>query len=226
MFRLFIPFLIQKNSAVRLFASFYAVRAPRVPLFEEEINHLRAALFLNIIRPLFLHRSGFESAFAADNHLMNIRQINRAETFEQRFDGQKPDFSVNVSQRVNPVLFAFHFHRYAKPNIVGNSSCLKIRFQNPLALCQNLINMARRAANRLENPIQKLERHFFVKQIRHRINKKLRRLFHLHRRVQMVGQNLKIKRLFITRRTHRLQPLRHHFGATILTTRRNFIAAD
>src|SRR5439155_19893576 len=73
-----------------------AVEAPtsnvlpnHAPLFEEKWNVLLSTCPKNLSNPFDFHQSRAPSRFAADNHPVNIRQIDSSERTDQRLARKK-----------------------------------------------------------------------------------------------------------------------------------------
>lgn len=80
--------------AIRKFVVGFALEAPAgfgfadaAPLFEEEGYFVFAALIAEGEDPVFLHRAGTGAAFAADDHPVDVAEIEFAEVLEERLDG-------------------------------------------------------------------------------------------------------------------------------------------
>jgi len=84
--------------------------ADAAPLFEEEGGFVFAALVAEGEDPVFLHGAGAGAAFAADDHPVDVAEIEFAEVFEERLDGEEADGGVGflqVSDAGNAVFFVF-----------------------------------------------------------------------------------------------------------------------
>lgn len=99
-------------SALVQFASGFFF-ADAAPLFEKESDFCAATLCANVSHPRSIHWPCARPTFTADNHPINIFQIERTEMFQQRFDGKKTDLRRGIAQQINArqtVLTIFNTH--------------------------------------------------------------------------------------------------------------------
>lgn len=76
-----------KCSTVNLASCFRLLNA--APLLEEEGDAGAVALFLDVEDPLAVHWAGTGAAFAADDYPLDAGEIDRADVFEEGFDGEE-----------------------------------------------------------------------------------------------------------------------------------------
>lgn len=80
------------------------------PLFEKEGDFVFAALIAKRKNPVLLHGAGAGAAFAADNHPVDVAEIELAEIFEERLDGEETDGGIcflEIGDARDAVFFVF-----------------------------------------------------------------------------------------------------------------------
>jgi len=92
--------------------------ADAAPLFEKEGNFRPLALRADVPHPFDIHWPRARPALAADNHPVDAPQIDRAEMFQQRFDGKETDLRGRVAEQIyaRQTMLAV-FHAYAPPDM-------------------------------------------------------------------------------------------------------------
>ena len=86
-----------KQAAVGLLGATFAVGSPASPLLEEELHSLVLTLLANILDPIELHRPRLGAGLAPDDHPMDVAQVEFANVFEERLDGQKADARIDFA---------------------------------------------------------------------------------------------------------------------------------
>ena len=100
LYRQFIPKTSVKFTSICALRTLYAVIAVRAPLFEKKAYVCIIALISNCPNPIWMHRTSSRPELATHYHPRNIREINFAYIFQQRFNGKKSNSSINRAQRV------------------------------------------------------------------------------------------------------------------------------
>ena len=150
------------------------------PLFEKERYTLQPALASNANYPVLSHRPSMWAALAADNHPIDTGQIERAEIFKQRLNGEEPHDSGCVAKRGQPrqAMFAV-FEADAEPDVRHAPHPVQLRLQEPphavVTLCQHLVDVPIGPPHDLAHRGDVGGRHVFVKQVAHRVDEDLSR---------------------------------------------------
>src|ERR1700737_1579416 len=86
----------QQTAILRLRPSL-TVRTPPAPLFEKEGHALLCALSLDGFSPFGLHGTRLRTGLSANDHPVNIAQVEQPNILQQWFDRQKSNTSADFT---------------------------------------------------------------------------------------------------------------------------------
>ncbi len=115
--------------------------------------------------------------------------------------------------------------RNPQPHIGRHRPVGKISGHDLFPLCEYLVGVPGGVYDDFEYAVEKIKRHVFVKQVAHRIDEILGRLFIVQRLVESFGQYMEGKAVGLGRHPHGLQARGHHFVIAVFTSGRYFGAS-
>ena len=203
-----------------------AIGAPSTPLLEEERGASGIGLSLHVGDPFFAHGSSLGAGFAADDHPMDVAQVDAAQVFQQRLDRKEADVSVDLAQVVNArnaVLLVLH--RHAEPHVLRARAAGEVLGQSFRSLGEDLIRVVRRVLDDREHVVKEAVRHVLVEQVTHAVDEIRGRLLSRQWLIKPALMHREPELVLVARRAHGVQSARHHFGVAMLASRRDLGAA-
>src|SRR5271163_176885 len=191
------------------------------PLLEEERDAGSLALHEDREHPLLFHRARTMTAFAANDHPIDCAQVNLAEVFEQRLDGQKANArrcALKTLQPRQPMLAILDAD--AEPDLAKRRHPAQLTreklAQSLMPLGEDLVGVPGRSLHHPANLRDEIDWDVVVKEIAHRIHENSLRHAPLERDLQLLRHEAKVETLLERMARDAAKPLREGFGVAVL----------